>query len=234
MNRFMATHDARSGNGAAPAVVLFCKYPEPGRVKTRLAASIGPDRATAVYRQMVRSTLDCVRGLQPEPEMFVFFTPPGSAQSTQAWLQVPARYIPQCEGDLGERMLDAFRRTTTPDRRPALIIGGDCPGLARRHLVQAFLCLDDHDLVLGPTEDGGYYAIGASAPHPTLFRDIPWSTDAVWGQTLERIAEAGLSVATLPRLRDIDTLADLEAYCREAPGSALALALQRTGERTGE
>jgi rSAM/selenodomain-associated transferase 1 len=207
-----------------PAIALFCKYPEPGRVKTRLAASIGNERAVAVYRELVRSTLDCVAGLARPIDFFVYVDPAEAASAFHSWLGVGFRYVPQSVGDLGDRMLTAFREMTDPGPRPAVLIGADCPELRPDHLAQAFDALAEHDLVLGPTEDGGYYLIGAHRPYPDLFRNVPWSTQSVRDVTIRRAEQQRLRVVELPPLPDVDTLADLESYCRTAPASSLAQA----------
>jgi rSAM/selenodomain-associated transferase 1 len=118
---------------------------------------------------------------------------------------------PQAAGDLGRRMLAAMQEG------PTLLIGTDCPALTPAHLQDAASALDGHDVVLVPAEDGGYVLIGSNAPQPGLFEDIAWSTAAVTAQTRARAATAGVRLALLAPLWDVDTEADLERMERVFP-----------------
>ncbi|MEM7394475.1 MAG: TIGR04282 family arsenosugar biosynthesis glycosyltransferase, partial [Verrucomicrobiota bacterium] len=115
-------------------------------------------------------------------------------------------------GDLGDRMLGALNHAFELGYGEAVIIGTDCPALSARHLKQAFDTLKTNDVVLGPTFDGGYYLIGMKQPHQALFRDIPWSTEAVFPNTMEVMKTENLSCGLLPRLRDLDDQDDLGFY----------------------
>ncbi|MDP8907876.1 MAG: TIGR04282 family arsenosugar biosynthesis glycosyltransferase, partial [Chloroflexota bacterium] len=132
---------------------------------------------------------------------------------------------PQEGEGLGVGLGGAFARGFARGYRRVLIISSDSPTLPRKVFEEAFAALDDHDLVLGPTHDGGYYLIGLTRPEPHLFEGIAWSTDAVYGQTLERAAERGLRVHTTAAWHDVDTIADLAPlaeHCRRgaAPHTA--------------
>ena len=108
-------------------------------------------------------------------------------------------------------MLKAFEESFAAGIQETLLVGTDCPGLTVAVLRRAFASLREHDVVIGPATDGGYYLIGASRPHPELFLGIEWSTDTVFEDTITACADHGLTVARLERLRDVDTLEDLEA-----------------------
>lgn len=193
-------------------ICLFGKEPVPGRVKTRLAAGIGETAAVEWYRSMLEITVQRVLDV-PDVELEIWFDPPEAAEFFVNWLRPLAdgpdriRFRPQVNGDLGARLLATFE----PDLpKKTLLVGSDCPGLLPRHLDLAFTALDNHDVVLGPSEDGGYYLIGATASHPTLFADMPWSTETLRTETLRRAAESGLRVHELSDvLRDVDTAEDL-------------------------
>jgi rSAM/selenodomain-associated transferase 1 len=133
----------------------------------------------------------------------------GTAARMRAWLGAGIRYRDQGAGDLGARMLRAFRERLAGEGSRAVIIGTDCPSLDAATIASAFAALEDHDLVVGPALDGGYYLVGLQAPQPVLFRDMPWGTARVLSETLERAAAAGLSVARLQPLADVDRPEDL-------------------------
>jgi len=214
-------------------VCVFCKRPVAGKVKTRLAngvdasdgavniPGIGPERAVRLYSKLVEYTVAQVDA--SSAKTVVHFDPPEAQAVFEGWLEpTPGsarEFRPQVPGDLGARLLDAFgdhgRGTST------VVIGTDCPGLTSAHLDQAFAALHSADLVLGPTADGGYYLLGAREPFPQLFEDMPWSTEQVLAETLARAAAAGLRVAQLARLRDLDTSEDLAALQGELKSAGI-------------
>jgi hypothetical protein len=189
-------------------LIAFVKEPQAGQVKTRLARDLGPELAAALYRCLAEIEL---RHTRPEPGEYsrlVCFSPPGAAATIGRWL--PGETLAaQTEGDLGERMARAFEQVLHAGAERVAIVGSDVPWVSRAHVKQALGALDAHDLVLGPTSDGGYYLLALARPHPELFAGMPWSTPEVLGMTLERAAAAGLRVRLLEELEDIDTLADL-------------------------
>lgn len=133
--------------------------------------------------------------------------------------------IPQRGGDLGARQLHLIEEVLALGLQAALVIGTDSPTLPRECLDEAvsLVMAPDVDVVLGPTEDGGYYLIGSRAAHAGLFENVPWSTPAVLGRTLERAQQLGLRVACLPTWFDVDTGTDLERLRIEleaTPGAA--------------
>jgi rSAM/selenodomain-associated transferase 1 len=113
---------------------------------------------------------------------------------------------------LGERLASAFADLLPDPADRAVVIGADCPDLNPAVIREAFTALDEHDLVLGPARDGGYYLIGLRRPAPALFERVSWGTDRVFAQTLERAERGGLRVATLGVLADIDTPEDLVRF----------------------
>ena len=119
----------------------------------------------------------------------------------------------QSNGDLGDRMEKAFKTALTISDK-VLIIGSDCPSITKEIIEAAFDQLDNNDVIVGPTLDGGYYMIGMKTLHTQLFRDMVWSTEEVYDTTIERILNLGLSYATGPRLSDIDHAEDWETYLK--------------------
>lgn len=203
------------------ALVIFCKWPEPGAVKTRLAATLGAAPAAELYRRLVRKTLRTARRSRAVATPLVFYSPAERREEMRHWLGRGLRFHPQSPGDLGARMLRAFVETESLGFRKTLIVGTDCPALAPRHLEAALLALDRHDVVVGPAHDGGYYLIGAGRPHPALFTGMEWSGPDVCAETRRRCADARLSLYELETLRDVDTEEDLRAVGLAGPGCAV-------------
>ncbi len=191
----------------ADALVVFAKFPEPGKVKTRLAADIGAAAAADLYREFLFLTLETATALR-DTDVVIAFSPADRLPQFEQLIARDCRFVPQPEGDLGRRMERVFAEFLQEYKR-AVIIGTDSPTLPAAYLRQAFSALEGSDVVFGPTEDGGYYLVGLRAPQPLLFAGIPWSTDAVLEATLERARESALAVHLLPTWHDIDTLADL-------------------------
>jgi rSAM/selenodomain-associated transferase 1 len=190
---------------------IFAKAPVPGRVKTRLAQDIGSAAATALYRRLGRQVVAAAVG-SGYPTI-VWFTPPTSHEGVRAWLDGvgAVAFCPQAGGNLGTRLAHAFGRRFAAGDRAVVMIGTDAPGVNRHIVREAFRALRAHDLVLGPSLDGGYYLVGLSAPQPALFRAIPWSTKDVLRVTEGRARELGLTFRLLRPLRDVDSGRDARA-----------------------
>ncbi|NKB24136.1 MAG: DUF2064 domain-containing protein [Kiritimatiellae bacterium] len=198
--------------GTEKAIILFCKNPEPGKVKTRLAATIGHEQASHIYKQMVLETIRTAQTCTGHPYVFIFYSPPESEPLIKEWIGDEKTYIPQSEGDLGERMSDAFKSLFSMGFKQIIIIGTDCPAISRKHLSQGFTALNRNDIVLGPTHDGGYYLLGMKRHHPELFEHMPWSTPSVLDKTQKAINHLKLSYQLLAILRDVDDQHDLDYY----------------------
>jgi len=196
------------------AILLFVKYPEPGKVKTRLAATVGAAMATDIYRRLVAVVL---AGLPAEDDLVVAFDPPDRRAEVAAWIAglpggARATFLPQAEGDLGARLERALVEVFARGWESVAVIGSDCPALTPAIFSATWQALAAHDAVLGPSLDGGYYLLALRQPCEALFRGIAWSTGAVRAQTLAAAAAAGLRVHELPALADIDTEADWRAW----------------------
>lgn len=193
-------------------LVVLSRAPIAGFVKTRLAAVIGPDEALRVHQLLVTHVLAEVARvltLSNDTDAVVRVTPDEAAETARTWVPSAIRTAPQGGGDLGERMARALDESFMEGVQQVVVVGTDCPGFTAAHALAAFAGLDETDVVLGPATDGGYWLIGARTPTPTLFRDIPWSTADVLALTRRRAHEAGLSVAELETLSDVDTMDDL-------------------------
>lgn len=193
------------------AVLVFVRAPEAGRVKTRLAASLGAEGALRVYRRLADHTVREARELEPGVEVRIHFTPADRGAEVRAWLGGGPCYLPQAEGDLGARMEAAFRAAFEEGADRVVIIGSDLPEVSAALLRRALVALDAHPAVLGPARDGGYYLLGMRRMIPGVFHRVPWSTGDVLARTLERMRAAGVEPALLDTLADVDEAADLPA-----------------------
>lgn len=178
-------------------------------VKTRLAASLGINAAASAYRTMVETLLTGLRGVAP---VELRFAPDDAREEIQPWLREGWTARPQKDGDLGQRLLAAFSEAFAEGSRQVIIIGSDCPSVAPEDIRAAWGALADHDLVLGPAADGGYWLLGMQRLHECLFQRIPWSTGSVLEETVRRATEANLRLHFLRTLRDVDTEEDWRAF----------------------
>jgi rSAM/selenodomain-associated transferase 1 len=190
-------------------LLVFARYPELGKVKTRLAADIGAAEALRVYEQLLAHTHSVVQQISASRTLWLAAEPPTG--STPLWPDAE-QLVQPTHNDLGARMQHAFEEAFTQGAKRAVVIGTDCPGLQPEHLQQAFAQLESHDVVLGPAEDGGYYLLGMRTLQQPLFTGITWSTNTVLTDTLAIAQRQGLSVALLPTLHDIDNGADLATW----------------------
>ena len=191
------------------ALIYFGKYPEPGKVKTRLAKTIGLEAAANAYRSLAGSifhTLSNGEIKNKDFETIVFFDPPEKEPEIKAWLPNAATYWPQEGKDLEDRLIQSFRMAFESGARRVLALVSDTLGFKGELITKAFEALDHYDVVIGPAEDGGYYLIGLSEAYDCLFQEIPWSTSEVLKTTLGWIHEEGLSYYLLPQLDDLDEI----------------------------
>jgi uncharacterized protein len=186
-------------------LIVFTRYPEPGKTKTRLIPALGEVGAAKLQRQMTEYTLSLVTTHISTEVRFAG----GDMQLMRDWLGSELIYQEQGEGELGVRMARSLSSAFSSGATQTIIIGTDCPSLNAEILTTAFHQLQQHDLVLGPALDGGYYLIGLQRFIPELFIDINWGTDQVLAQTVKIAQYLDLSVFYLPKLADIDRPEDL-------------------------
>ncbi len=196
------------------AVGLMAKYPQSGIVKTRLAATVGPERALRVYEKLLQSILDTCTGLPADQCLrSVFVTPLELVQPFARRYPGLDLYRAQSGADLGERMRQALDELLDhPGVGAAMLIGADIPELSVQLINRATALLGTADLVLGPTVDGGYYLIGMTRLQAGLFTGIEWGSAEVLATTLAIAEQLELHVAMLPELRDLDEADDLEYF----------------------
>ncbi|HET9045347.1 MAG TPA: TIGR04283 family arsenosugar biosynthesis glycosyltransferase [Casimicrobiaceae bacterium] len=216
-------YESRPSRPPVPRLLVFAKEPAPGRVKTRLARAVGDVEAAAIYRELAVSVLTaaataCADGSVDAVELWC--DPDCERPAFAEWRRRFGVLLRTQRGaDLGARMRGALLESLARGQA-AIVIGTDCPALDAAYLARAAAALASHDVVVGPAADGGYVLIGL-ARDLDVFAGIAWSTADVMAATRARVKSLGSTMAELPALWDIDTLADLERY-RE--GSRLSAA----------
>ena len=194
-------------------LAVFAKQPAPGKVKTRLAASLGSETAADVYRAFLEDLFERFRTIAEE--RVVAYTPDGARGFFERFAGAGYGLVEQGDGDLGERMRRLFEKYLSRRQRPSqsgdarvVIIGSDSPTLPRERVQDAFALLAEHDVVLGPATDGGYYLIGCRRMIPELFEAIDWGTSKVLSQTIARLSETTRRLGLLDPWYDVDTIAE--------------------------
>jgi len=197
-------------------VIVFLRAPVKGRVKTRLAREVGDEQALSLYRAFVQTTLLAVE--QSGMDHRICFFPADRKALVEDWLGTDHGYMPQLGDDLGQRMGNALAAVFDQGAQKAILVGTDIPDLRACHLLKAINLLDQHQVVVGPSFDGGYWLIGFQRDRfcPDLFFQIDWGTDTVFSTTLERCTAANLSTGLLPALQDIDSMEDLQAFQKKS------------------
>lgn len=184
---------------------IFVKNPEQGMVKTRLAADIGDDAALLVYNRLLEYTESVATKVDVHKQIWYS----KEIVTDDLWPDTVYEKCIQSGKNLGERMSRAFSENEKSGYGKQVIIGSDCAELKADHIEKAFAELEEHDVVLGPSEDGGYYLLGMRKYIPELFSGMSWSTENLYRETLETIRTLKLSFAELEMLNDIDTIDDL-------------------------
>jgi uncharacterized protein len=192
-------------------LIIFTRFPEPGKTKTRLIPLLGEQGASELHRRMTEATIKQAKILLDDNSLSVkiCFTG-GTIDDMKNWLGGDLIYQVQQGEGLGDRMKFAFTEAFLGQMTQVVMIGTDCPDLTASIIQQAFAALSAHDLVLGPAQDGGYYLIGLKRVFTELFTGIAWGTDTVLAKTLEIARTLGLKIALLPVLRDIDRPEDID------------------------
>jgi len=195
-------------------LLVFLKDPQPGRVKTRLSKDIGEQAAEQIYRACVELSLERLQALRHVTVLCV--DPPEAASHLRDWVGRRWNTWPQQGADLGERMARATTRAFIQGARQVLVLGTDSPWIHEALVREAFEALSTAEVVLGPTEDGGYYLIGLARPCPDLFSGIAWSSPQVFAQTCEKARGLGLRTTTVREGYDVDQVKDVQRFVQEA------------------
>ena len=201
------------------ALVLFAKYPEPGKVKTRLAQTIGDQDAAKIYRYFVKHIIEKHRVNQYNYKLLTAVYPEDKLQTFRQEFPRLNEYFPQAlHGHLGKKLSSAFNFLfNRKNYTKVIIIGTDSPALPNDYIPQALIALEKKDVVLGPATDGGYYLIGLKADQPELFQNIRWSSEHTLADTLAVIKRMRLEYQLLPIHYDVDTIFDLQKLLCEYP-----------------
>ncbi len=182
-------------------LIVFSRTPLLGKVKKRLARVLGPEKALAIHRKLLAHSLRVAKSSGFSYKVYYSEAPV---------VPVEGHHAVQRGTDLGERMLNCFIAELREAEKVCLI-GSDCYELTPAIIKQAFNALNNHDVVLGPAHDGGYYLIGLKKALPRLFTGIAWGGHKVLAATLDICTKHGLSYALLPTLNDIDLAEDVPA-----------------------
>jgi hypothetical protein len=191
-----------------PELMLFAREPIAGQVKTRLQPDYSPEQAAEIAAFMIRATVELAVSAWPGDIMLYVWPGTDHLLFHRLTSEFHIRLMPQADGDLGVKMLDALRAGIAR-KGSAAVMGCDVPHCGWDVVDQANSWLARGKNVLGPTDDGGYYFIGLQEARPELFQDMPWGSDRVLEMTLARAEKLGIEFELLKTLRDIDTAADL-------------------------
>jgi rSAM/selenodomain-associated transferase 1 len=191
-------------------ILLFVKYPDKGKVKSRLSNALGEDTVLRLYEAFVFDLLETVN--KGKYRFKVCFHPPSAQKKIASWLGKSYLCMPQNGSDLGEKMKNAFTSAFSEGLEKVMLIGSDIPDLPKEIIDEAFA--SDGEAVIGPATDGGYYLIGFKRNTflPHIFEGMQWSTPSVFEKTMEIFRRHSYKVHILPQWQDVDTPEDLRAF----------------------
>jgi rSAM/selenodomain-associated transferase 1 len=190
-------------------LIIFVKNPELGKCKTRLAATIGNEKALNFYKNMLDRTKMLAE--QVNADKAVYYS--SFIDEKDLWPNQPPFYksLQNQDPDLGAKMQSAFQEAFAGGYESVCIIGSDCYALDEEAINQAFNVLGNKDAVLGPSNDGGYYLLGLNQLYPEFFTNKEWSTDSVAPDSIQDFKKLSLDYELLEELTDIDNEGDLES-----------------------
>lgn len=187
------------------AVIVFVRNPEKGKVKTRLAETMGADNALKIYQKLLQHSHDIIKDL--ECDKFVFYA--DEITKDDIWENDLFKKEVQIEGTLGDKMAAAFEKIFLKKYKSVTIIGSDCYELQAKHIENAIASLKYNDVVIGPAADGGYYLLGMNRYFDGIFDLEEWSTPHVFENTLQFCKAKYLQVVILQTLSDVDEEEDV-------------------------
>ena len=196
-------------------IIAFLKFPEPGRVKTRLAGDLGEAGAAEAYSRLVGKVFEVLEEIR-EVRVRVLYDPPEKRLEVIAWVEEAVgprlreglEFVAQAPGDLGERLAAAVEGAFGDGYDRVAVVGTDCVDLSAATFEATWEGLGEAEVVFGPSRDGGYYLVGLRRPCAEIFREIPWSSEKTLEVSVSSAEKAGMRVALLEELRDVDTIED--------------------------
>jgi len=195
---------------APQALLYFVKWPEPGKVKTRLAKVVGDEQAAIIYRKLAFDNFNKVKVLQSKQmQCVVYFDPPQHASDIESWLTGADVYLAQKGEGLGERIAYGFAQAFQSGAQVAMALGSDTLRFEFELIHQAMRLLEYNDVVIGPAADGGFYLLALKQQRPELFQKVAWSTPTVFQTLVDRLKKENKKTAFLETLHDLDEESDL-------------------------
>lgn len=196
-------------------LMVFTKNPVKGKIKTRLAKDIGETMALKAYMYLLKHTREITQDIEFSDCRIFYdeFIP-----SKDKWKDEVYDKFLQGEGDLATKMVNAFKNAFDDGYQKAIIISPDCPELTTLKIKQAFTLLNNHDYVLGPLQDGGYYLLGMKTFSPEVIEGMEFGHDQVFNQTIERMEKQNAKIKVLPETYDVDYAEDIPSKLRKEMG----------------
>ncbi|MGD2157607.1 MAG: TIGR04282 family arsenosugar biosynthesis glycosyltransferase [Anaerolineales bacterium] len=203
-----------------PALIIMAKEPTVGSTKTRLTPPLSPAQAAALYEALLKDTIVLSASMKGI-DLTIAVTPSNATGYFERIRPPGAHLLPvDCE-HIGDCLSQVIARLLEKGHPKVCALNSDGPSLPLKYIQRAFDLLDDHDVIFGPNEDGGYYLVGLKQLHAEIFTGIPWSTSQVLPQTLEKAKALGLRAALLAPWYDVDSAADVARLQRELEGLPL-------------
>jgi rSAM/selenodomain-associated transferase 1 len=196
------------------ALIVFVRYPETGKVKTRLAEETDNQFARVFYKLCAENTFGEISSLA-NFDKYIFYSEKKDRVNIVEWTKNKFFYAQQVGSDLGEKMHNAFEYVLKHYNK-AIIIGTDIPDLSREIIDNAAEMLEQNDIVIGPSKDGGYYLLGIKKNYNELFENIEWSTESVFDSTIRKAKALNLKIGRLQSLQDIDNVSDLNNWLSQS------------------
>ena len=190
------------------AVILFTRIPAPGKTKTRLQPFLTAGECCLLHRAFIRDIYHVLQKTETDCDIIACYMPEGDSAEIDALLPSAHAFLPQCGRDIGERMHNAIAQVLEKGYNRCLLIGSDLPLLRSEAVDEAFRLLESRDIVLCPTDDGGYYLIGMKEPCEKVFH-LEYGVSTVFEKTLAAAALCGKTCATGASTMDIDDSEDL-------------------------
>ena len=203
------------------AVIVFTRFPVEGKVKTRLAKSMGNKFAVSFFRACAEHTFrQLLKAQKMGSDLFLFCPEENDIEQVMKWAGNNFNYYPQQGSDLGIKMYNAFNIVFKKGYKKVIIIGTDSPDVSVEIIQHAISVLDNYSVVVSPTNDGGYYLLGIKSKLIDLFSGIEWSTNSVLDSTIEKLNNFKVNYFMLDELIDIDTMEDLQCWLKHYEGDA--------------